>query len=138
MRFAGDALTGGYVDAGNNSGADIYADISKKAPDYGALSNIGMEEQAKQRISAINSSAKVSGAGIQSLGNAVAGMNGAQADISAANSAASATRQNGMMSMFGDIGGAAVSKFGNLGKWSDATDIGFKGNQVDANGRLRY
>ena len=43
-----------------------------------------------------------------------------------------------MMSAIGSIGSAGIKQFGNFGKWSDATDIGFAGNQVDKNGRLRY
>lgn len=138
MRFAGDALTGGYVDAGNNSSADIYADMAKKAPNYGKLGTTSMAEQSKEKQQAFLSEGKVASAGMQSLGNVMEAQNLAEAGIAAAEAEASATRQNGMMSMIGSIGAAGVSKFGNLGKWSDATDIGFAGNQVDANGRLRY
>lgn len=111
MRFAGAAMSSDYAGSAGNGGSDLFQQISKKAPDYGTLSNISMDAQSKERQTATNNSAKVAGAGIKSLGDAVAAMNGAQAEVAAAESAASATRQNGMMSMLGSLGGAAVGAF---------------------------
>tara|TARA_R110002050_G_scaffold57189_1_gene128451 strand:+ start:41 stop:472 length:432 start_codon:yes stop_codon:yes gene_type:complete len=111
MRFAGAAMSSDYAGSAGDGGSSLFQQISKKAPDFGALSNIGMAEQSKQKQTATNNAAKVAGTGIQSLGKAVAAMNGAQAEVAAAESQASATKQNGMMSMIGSIGGAAVGAF---------------------------
>lgn len=138
MRFAGDAMTGDYVSSAGTGGADIFSKTSEKAPNYGKLGITSMAEKSKERQQSFLSEGKVASAGMQTLGQTMEAQNNAKAGIAAAEAEASATRQNGMMSMFGDIAGAGISKFGNLGKWSDATDIGFAGNQVDKNGRLRY
>jgi hypothetical protein len=103
-----------YAGSAGNGGSDIFQQISKKAPDFGALSNIGMAEQSKQKQTATYNSGKVAGAGIKSLGDAVAAMNGAQAEVASAEAQASATKQNGMMSMLGSIGGAAVGSLGSF------------------------
>ena len=134
-------MSSDYAGSAGDGGSSLFQQISKKAPDFGALSNIGMAEQSKQKQTATNNAAKVAGTGIQSLGKAVAAMNGAQAEVAAAESQASATKQNGMMNMFGSIGGGALGAFkssGTGGPWKDASDIGFKGNQVNDLGRIRY
>jgi len=89
-------------------------------------------------MTAFSSEGKVAGAGLQSLGAATKALNSAKADLANAETKASATQFGGMMDMFGGLGAAGISQFGAGAKWSDATDIGFAGNQVDKNGRLRY
>ena len=114
MRFAGDALTGDYINAGG-SGANIFDTVSKKTPNYGELGNISMAEQSKEKQQSMFSSAKVAGAGIQSLGAATQAANTAAATAAQAEAEASAAQFGGMADMFGGLGGAAISKFGGGG-----------------------
>ena len=136
MRFAGDAMTGGYVDSAGDGGASIHKALAKKSPNYGALGTTSMAEQAKEKITGINSEGKVAGAGLQSLGAATEALNGATAANAAAESKASAAMFGGAMSAIGSLGSAGIKASG--GGWKDATDIGFEGNQVNDLGRLRY
>ena len=138
MRFAGDAMTGGYVESAGDGGASIHKSLSKKAPDYGKLGTTSMAEQAKEKMTGFASEGQVASAGIKSMGALTEAGNMAEAGIAAAESEASATKFGGMMDMFGGLGGAAITQFGSGPKWSDASSIGFEGNQVDKNGRLRY
>ena len=138
MRFAGDALTGGYVDSAGDGGAGIHKSLSKKAPDYGKLGTTSMAEQAKEKMTAFASEGQVASAGLSTMGKLTEAQNNAKAGVAAAESKASATKFGAMMGMAGTLGGAAIGQFGSGPKWSDASDIGFEGNQVDKNGRLRY
>ena len=103
-RFAGDAM---------NPGAGLFSSASKSAPDFGNLSFTAMAEKSKEKQASMYSGAKVAGAGIESLGASLDAMNTGKAGIASAEAEASATRQNGMMSMFGDIAGAGIGAIGS-------------------------
>jgi len=138
MRFAGDAMTGGYVESAGDGGASIHKSLAKKSPNYGALGTTSMAEQAREKMTAISSEGQIAGAGLKSMGALTEAGNMAKAGVAAAESKASATKFGAVMGMAGTLGGAAIGQFGSSPKWSDASDIGFAGNQVDTNGRLRY
>jgi len=108
MRFAGDAMTGGYVESAGDGGASIHKSLSKKAPDYGKLGTTSMAEQAKEKMTAFASEGKVASAGLTSLGKVTEAGNMAEAEIAAAESKASATKFGGMMDMFGGLGAAGI------------------------------
>ena len=110
MRFAGDAMTGGYVESAGDGGASIHKSLSKKAPDYAKLGTTSMAEQAKEKMTAFASEGQVASAGIKSMGALTEAGNMAEAGIAAAESEASATKFGGMMDMFGGLGGAAVGR----------------------------
>ena len=131
MRFAGEAMSGNYSDAASNSGSDIFKQMSANSPKYDSLANASMVAESSKAQNVIANKGKVASTGIQSLGNAVAAMNGAQAKVAAAESQASATRQNGMMDMFGSIGGGAL---GALKPKVAKTDFGnYAGSNFDLN-----
>ena len=108
MRFAGDAMTGGYIDSAGDGGAGMYKSLSEKAPNYGALGTTSMAEKAKEKISAIASEGQVAGAGVQSLGAATQALNSAKAGIAAAESQASASKFGSMMGAIGGLGAAGI------------------------------
>jgi len=135
MRFAGDALTGGYVDSAGDGGASIHKALAKKSPNYGALGTTSMAEQAKERMTAISSEGQITGAGLQSMGKLTEASNMATAGIAAAESEASATRQNGMMSMIGSIGGGAMGAMKPKFEYGQ-TRLGAGGGVVDGYGTL--
>jgi len=108
MRFAGDAMTGGYVDSAGDGGASIHKSLSKQTPDYGKLGTISMAEQAKEKMTAFSSEGQVAGAGLESLGKATEAINSAKAGIAKAEAEASATKFGGMMDMFGGLGAAGI------------------------------
>ena len=138
MRFAGDAMTGGYVESAGDGGASIHKSLAKKSPNYGALGTTSMAEQAKEKMTAFSSEGKIAGAGLKSLGAVSEAENMAKAGVANAEAKASASQFGGLMKMAGGLGAAGITQFGSGAKWSDASDIGFAGNQVDTNGRLRY
>ena len=133
MRFAGDAMTGGYIDSAGDGGAGMYKSMAEKAPDYGKLGTTSMAEKAKEKMTAFASEGKVAGAGLQSLGKATEAINSAKAGIANAEAEASATKFGGMMDMFGSLGGAAIGsmKF-DYGK----TKMGAGGGVVGGYGTL--
>lgn len=135
MRFAGDAMTGGYVDSAGDGGASIHKSLAKKSPNYGALGTTSMAEQAKEKIAGINSEGKVAGAGLQSLGAATEALNSAKAGIAAAESQASATKFGGMMDMFGSLGGAAITSMKPKFEYGQ-TKMGAGGGVVGGYGTL--
>jgi hypothetical protein len=111
MRFAGDAMTGDYLSAAGTGGSDVFKKSSEKAPNYGKLGIDSMVENSKERQAAFLTEGKVAGAGISSIGAALAGQNEAQGIIAAGEAAASATQSNAMSSMIGDIGGGIMGAF---------------------------
>ena len=117
MRFAGEAMASNYIDAASNSGSDIFKQMSSNSPKYDSLANASMVTESSKAQNAIASEGKVAAAGLKSYGNAKAG-------IAAAEAKAAATRQNGMMDMFGSIGGAALGAFKPK---VDTTDFGSYG-----------
>ena len=123
MRFAGDAMTGGYIDSAGDGGAGMYKSLSEKAPDYGTLGTTSMAEKAKEKITAFASEGQVAGAGLQSLGKATEAINSAKAGIAKAEAEASAKKFGGMMNMFGGLGAAGI---GQIGK-SATTEFGSMG-----------
>ena len=135
MRFAGDALTGGYVDSAGDGGASIHKSLSKKAPDYGKLGTTSMAEQAKEKMTSFAAGGQVASAGLQSLGATTEAQNMAKAGIAAAESEASATRQNGMMSMIGSIGGGVMGAMKPKFEYGQ-TRLGAGGGVVDGYGTL--
>jgi len=135
MRFAGDALTGGYVESAGDGGASIHKSLAKKSPNYGALGTTSMAEQAKEKMTALSSEGKVAGAGLQSLGAATKGLNSGKADLANAESEASATQFGGMMDMFGSLGGAAVGAMKPKFEYGQ-TRLGAGGGIVDGYGTL--
>jgi len=143
MRFAGMALDGGnYVNAAMNSGSAMDSILAKNTPDYGMISNTASAGQSQQRVAAMDAQAMVQNAGINGLASAQQGAFGAQSTLAQGEAAASATRSQGLSSMIGSIAGGITSGFGKSsgvgGDWKDASSIGFKGNQVNDLGRLRY
>ena len=126
MRFAGDAM---------NPGAGLFSSASKSAPDYTNLAFTAMNERSKEKQSSMFSGAKVAGAGINSIGAAMAGQNEAEAIIAGGEAKASATQANAMSSMIGDIGGGIMGAFKpkfNYGK----TKMGAGGGVVGGYGTL--
>ena len=123
MRFAGDAMTGGYVDSAGDGGASIHKALAKKSPNYGALGTTSMAEQAKEKMTAFSSAGQVAGAGLQSLGAVSEAANMAKAGVAAAEAKASASQFGGMMNMFGGLGAAGI---GQIGKGA-TTDFGSMG-----------
>ena len=143
MRFAGMALNAGnYTAASKQSGGMIDAINAKNSPDYSGLANLTGDTKSQERIANMNAMAEVKNAGINSLANTQASAFGAQATIAAGEAAASATQAAGLSSMVGGLTGGLTSAFGSSsgvgGKWKDASSIGFKGNQVNDLGRIRY
>ena len=128
MRFAGDAMSGDYVQAGAN-GSNAFATTSKKTPNYGTLGNISMAEQSKEKQASIQSGAKVAGAGVRSLGAVAEAQNSAKAGLAAAESKASATQFGGLTKMLGGLGVSAIGQFGGGG----GTDTGASGFDLNAN-----
>ena len=108
MRFAGDAMTGGYVESAGDGGASIHKSLSKKSPNYGALGTTSMAENAKEKMTAFSSEGQVASAGLKTLGAVGEAGNMAKAEIAAAESEASATKFGGMMDMFGGLGAAGI------------------------------
>ena len=133
MRFAGDAMTGGYVDSAGDGGASIHKALAKKSPNYGALGTTSMAEQAKEKMTAFSSEGKIAGAGLKSLGAVSEAENMAKAGIAKAEAEASASQFGGLMSMAGSLGGAAIGsmKF-DYGK----TKMGAGGGTVGGYGTL--
>ena len=115
------------------NGSDIFQQMAEKSPNYGALSNDAMGERSKEKMTAMASAGKVASAGIQSLSDATTSMNNAKAGIAKAEAEASATRQNGMMDMFGSIGGAAFGAMKPSFKYGK-TELGAGGGVVDGYG----
>ena len=138
MRFAGDAMTGGYVESAGDGGASIHKSLAKKSPNYGTLGTTSMAEQAKEKMTAFASEGQVASAGLSTMGKLTEAQNNAKAGVAAAEAKASASKFGAVMGMAGSLGGAAIGQFGSSSNWSDASDIGFEGNQVNSNGRLRY
>ena len=120
MRFAGDALTGGYVDSAGDGGASIHKSMSKNSPDYGALGTTSMAEQAKEKMTAFSSAGQVTSAGLKSMGALTEAGNMAKAGIAATESQASAAKFGGLMSMAGSLGAAGI------GAMKPKTDYGAK------------
>lgn len=135
MRFAGDAMTGGYVESAGDGGASIHKSLSKKAPDYGKLGTTSMAEQAKEKMTAFASEGQVASAGLKSMGALTEAGNMAEAGIAAAESEASATKFGGMMDMFGSLGGAAVGAMKPKFEYGQ-TRLGAGGGVVDGYGTL--
>ena len=135
MRFAGDALTGGYVDSAGDGGASVHKSLSNKAPDYGKLGTTSMAEQAKEKMASFTAGGKVASAGLTSLGATTEAQNMAKAGIAAAESEASATRQNGMMGMIGSIGAAGLGAMKPKFEYGQ-TRLGAGGGVVDGYGTL--
>ena len=96
-----------------SNGSDIFQQMAEKSPNYGALANDAMGERSKEKMTAMASAGKVANAGIKGLSDTTTALNNAKAGLAQAEAEASATRQNGMMSAIGSIGGAAIGAFGS-------------------------
>ncbi|MBL6857027.1 MAG: hypothetical protein ISQ88_11740 [Rhodobacteraceae bacterium] len=137
MRFAGQAINGAnYVGAAQNAGGDISAALAKTAPNWGTSSKMGMKNSAEESMAGMQASADVATAGITGAALAQQGALQAESIKAQGAAAASATQSQGLSGMFGTLAGGVVTGF-NKG-WKDASSIGFKGNQVNDHGRIRY
>ena len=136
MRFAGMALAGGnYANAAMKSGGNMDSILSKNTPSYDALSNQASAMQSQEKVSAMNAQANVANAGLNSYGQARSAAFGAKATIAGAKASADATRSNGMMDMFGGIGGGIMSAFKPKFEYGK-TRIGAGNGLVDGIGTL--
>ncbi len=94
---------------------DALAAQRSKSPKYGDLSAYAMKTEADKFGAAMDASAKVTGAGITSLGNAKSGQMAAQAEIKAAETAAEAQKSSAMMGALGGIASAGLKLIPGLG-----------------------
>ena len=143
MRFAGMALDGGnYANAAMNSSANMDSILAKNTPDFGGLSSKASAARSQERVAGMEAEALLQNAGINGLAAMEQSKFGAQAIEAQGAAQASATRSQGMSNMIGSIAGGAISGIGKSsgigGDWKDASSIGFKGNQVNNLGRLKY
>jgi hypothetical protein len=143
MRFAGMALDGGnYISAASNATGDADSILGKNSPRFDTLSATAGKTRGDENISAMQAQANVMNAGMASLADTQSAAFGAAATKAQGEASASATRAQGMSNMIGSIAGGVSTGFskssGIGGDWKDASDIGFKGNQVNDLGRLRY
>jgi hypothetical protein len=83
-------------------------------PDFGGLGNQGQSNRSMLKNSALLNDANLMAKGMGAVGNVQGSKLMADAQISAANAQADATRSNGMWDMIGSIGGGLI---GGMGKW---------------------
>ena len=139
MRFAGMALDGSnYVTAAQGANSGLQDILSKTRPDHAGIANLSLRNDAKDRIVAMNAMANLQNASINSVVDAQIGKYNAEATKARGDANASSANAAGLSSLVAGIGGGIVKRLEPSGKWKDATDDGFPGNQVDANGRLRW
>jgi len=143
MRFAGMALdAGSYINAGKKGGNSMDSIIAKANPDYTGLSGAAGKTRSQEKVAKFDAQSMVQNAAMNSLANTKASAFGAQATIAQGEAAASATQAAGFGDMIGGLAGGLTKGFGSSsgvgGKWRDASSVGFKGNQVNDLGRLRY
>ena len=97
-----------------SNGSDIFQQMAEKSPNYGALATASYGRKIKRKsMTAMASAGKVASAGIKGLSDTTTALNNAKAGLAQAEAEASATRQNGMMSAIGSIGGAAIGAIGS-------------------------
>ena len=76
--------------------------------------------------------------GINSFRDVNKGKYAAEAIEARGSENASAINSVGVSNLVQGVGSGILEGLADRRNWKDATDIGFPGNQVDGNGRLRY
>jgi hypothetical protein len=105
-------------------------------PDFGGLGNQGQSNRSMLKNSSLLNKAAFTAKGMGAVGNVQGSKLMADAQISAANAQADATRSAGMWDMIGSIGGAAIGAFGggsSVGKLANvpgAGGVGLGGSQA--------
>ena len=134
MRFAGSAVdftapttgvtTGGYSGAaGVVDIADSFGAQREKAPKYDEISSMAMQTSSAEKRASMQAEADVMSAGIQSIGQAKASQMTAEAQMKAADKAASASKSSGIMSAIGGIASAGIGLLSDETTKSDVKRI---------------
>jgi len=112
MRFAGSAGNGNtYINAAMNAGGNINNAMAQLAPNWGQLTGQANKSKAEETMSGMRAEASTTQYGLQSLGAVKSAAFEAEGIKAQGEAAASATEAQGLSSMFGSIGGAAIGAF---------------------------
>ena len=139
MRFANLGGNGNnYVAAAQGANSGLQDVFAKTRTDHAGLANLSHRSNANERIAGTKLMADFQNLGINSFTDALKGKYAAKVIEAQAAANASTANSAGVSSLVQGIGGGILDGLADRSNWEDATDIGFPGNQVDANGRLRY
>jgi hypothetical protein len=139
MRFANLGPNGSnYVAAAQGANSGLQDILTETRPDYSGLANLKLRSDANERIAGTQLMADFQNVGINTLTDALKGKYAAKVIEAQGAENASAAESAGVDSLVQGIGSGILGGLANRSNWKDATDIGFPGNQVDGNGRLRY
>ena len=105
-------------------------------PNYGAQGSQTIADTAKEFATVTQGNALTANAGMKAQADIASAQHYADAQVAAGNAAGQSAMVSGIAGGIGGLGGL-FNKAGGSG-WSDASSIGFPGNQVNSLGRLRY
>ena len=105
-------------------------------PNYSAQGSQTIADTAKEFAMVTKGNALTANAGMKAQADIASAQHYADAQVAAGNAAGQSAMVSGIAGGIGGLGGL-FNKAGGSG-WSDASSIGFPGNQVNSLGRLRY
>lgn len=127
-----------YISAAQNANRGLQDILIETRPDHSGLANLNNRNDAEKRMAGTKLMADLTNVGINSFTDANKGKYAAEVIEARGAEKASTTNSVGVSNLVQGIGGGILQGLANRRNWKDATDIGFPGNQVDVNGRLRY
>jgi hypothetical protein len=107
-------------------------------PDFGGLGNQGQSNRSMLKNSALLNDANLMAKGMGAVGNAQGSKLMADAQISAANAQADATRSAGMWDMIGSIGGGLLGGIGKMGGGPTTGTASSAGSTINPMDGLSY
>jgi len=139
MRFANLGPNGSnYVAAAQGANSGLQDILTETRTDYSGLANLKLRSDANERIAGTKLMADLTNLGINSFRDVNKGKYAAEAIEARGSENASAINSVGVSNLVQGVGSGILEGLADRRNWKDATDIGFPGNQVDVNGRLRY
>ena len=132
MRFAGQALGGGFADLGGQMGTT----------DFGEMTRNSLDSRSKEKQMATEAESVVNQYGMKSMADMKAAEFGAEATRAQGQAAGQSAMFGGLMDGISGIAGAGIQKFGGAGAGTPAVPrtspgVGIPGS-VGTNGKPMY
>ena len=127
-----------YISAAQNANRSLQDILTETRPDHSELANLNNRNDAVKRMAGTELMANLTNLVINSFMDANKGKYAAKVIEARGAENASTADSVGVSNLVQGIGGGIFEGLANRRTWKDATVIGFPGNQVDVNGRLRY
>jgi hypothetical protein len=122
----------------SNNPTRMAMSVFDNRPDFGGLGNLGQSNRSMLKNSSLLNDANLMAKGMGAVGNAQGSKLMADAQISAANEQADATRSAGMWDMIGSIGGGLLGGIGKMGGGPTTGTASSAGSTINPMDGLSY